>query len=215
MAKESRIRISEQYGVNPMVPKCFWCRKDKNEILLLGRLPGDKAAPRGATIDLDPCDKCIAWMEKGIICISVDEDKTPEGAAPPDYWQSGGWSVVKDEAIKRVSIPEEMIQTAIENRVLFLSDGAWDALGFPRGPNVKGHWTVNGICACESEYTIDVYYTTGDAHDMGKPMVCQTTYGEFEKMREQVGYKHGDKAHCQWAMGPCKKEGAQEEAPGR
>ena len=35
------IKISQKHGVNPTIPICFWCGKEKNEIALLGKLPGD------------------------------------------------------------------------------------------------------------------------------------------------------------------------------
>lgn len=32
----SSVRLHPKYGVNPTIPTCFWCGKDKNEIALLG-----------------------------------------------------------------------------------------------------------------------------------------------------------------------------------
>lgn len=32
----SGIKLSPKYGVNPTIPVCFWCGKEKNEIALMG-----------------------------------------------------------------------------------------------------------------------------------------------------------------------------------
>ena len=42
------IKVSEKHGVNPSMEVCFICGQDTGAILLLGRLPGDKEAPRHA-----------------------------------------------------------------------------------------------------------------------------------------------------------------------
>ena len=31
------IKISPKHGLNPLIPKCFFCGKEKNEIAILGR----------------------------------------------------------------------------------------------------------------------------------------------------------------------------------
>ena len=40
------IRLSKEHGVNPTIPICFWCEKDKNEIAMLGKLKGEYAGWR-------------------------------------------------------------------------------------------------------------------------------------------------------------------------
>ena len=37
----SGIKISPKYGVNPTIPVCFWCGKQKNEIALMGHMKDD------------------------------------------------------------------------------------------------------------------------------------------------------------------------------
>src|SRR5574344_1275048 len=69
--REMAISLSEKHGLNPMIPKCFVCGEDKNIIALMGRLPGDREAPRNAVIDREPCGKCKEYMKAGVILISV------------------------------------------------------------------------------------------------------------------------------------------------
>ena len=55
------IKLSPKYGVNPTIPCCFFCGKEKNEIALLGKVgkrDEDIEAPMHMVIDYEPCDEC-------------------------------------------------------------------------------------------------------------------------------------------------------------
>ena len=40
------IKVSPKHGLNPTIPQCFWCGKDKSEIALLGKMDKeDSPAP--------------------------------------------------------------------------------------------------------------------------------------------------------------------------
>lgn len=73
VAKRSSITLSKKHGVNPTIPICFWCGKEKNEIAMLGKLPGDMEAPRSMWIpgDYDPCEECEQNWNKGIRVIEA------------------------------------------------------------------------------------------------------------------------------------------------
>lgn len=126
------IRLSEKHGLNPAIPKCFFCNEDKNVIIIPGRLPNDAEAPRGMVWDHEPCDNCKAIMAAGVIFISIDEAKSKSD--PQNPWRTGGWLALKDEAVKRIGIqPSELEGEILKKRVVFIPDEAWDALGLPRG----------------------------------------------------------------------------------
>ena len=38
--------------------KAFWCGKERGELALLGKLPGDAEAPKNVVLDYEPCDCC-------------------------------------------------------------------------------------------------------------------------------------------------------------
>jgi len=126
------IRVSEKHGVNPMLVKCFYCNEDTGEIALLGRLPGDAAAPRQGVLDKRPCPKCAHCMEQGVILISVDEEKSKGDLENP--FRTGGWVVVRAAFIKRIITPPELAKQILKHRVCFLPDEVWDKIGLPRGP---------------------------------------------------------------------------------
>lgn len=119
------IRLSGQLGVNPMLITCFVCNEDTGTIALLGKLKGDRAAPYKGVLDEEPCDNCKAWMEKGVILIS-----TRAGSEGSPY-RTGGWAVLKDEAVERFPFDEGMISSLLQRRVGYLEDEVWDMLGLP------------------------------------------------------------------------------------
>jgi len=121
------IRISEKHGVNPSLSQCFFCMGDKNELMLLGRLPGDVEAPRKAVYNHEPCDQCAKMMTMGVILISARDGE--QGNNP---YRTGGWVVVKDEFITRNVTPPEHAERILKARMAFLPDAVWDALGLPR-----------------------------------------------------------------------------------
>ena len=83
-------------------------------------------------IDKEPCSKCKGYMERGIILISVDEEKSKGDMENP--YRTGGWVVVKEEALKRMIQPQELLDQILKQRVAFLPDEVWDLLELPRGP---------------------------------------------------------------------------------
>ena len=44
------IQVSPKHGLNPTIPVCFWCGKERGEVALLGRLPGDAEAPKNVVL---------------------------------------------------------------------------------------------------------------------------------------------------------------------
>ena len=69
-------------------------------------------------------------MEHAIICISVDEEKSDDMQNP---YRTGGWCAIKEEAFKRIGVPQELEDAVLRRRVMFLPDNTWDLIGLPRG----------------------------------------------------------------------------------
>ena len=132
------IYVSEKYGVNPMIPKCYLCLEDKNEILLLGRLPGDAEAPKNTVLNCEPCDKCKKFMKQGIILISVRDDQESELESAnqerrmPNPHRTGGWWVVKDDFIEQIVQPKELVDFILKKRMCFLPDAVVKKLGIDK-----------------------------------------------------------------------------------
>lgn len=66
------IKLSPEHGVNPTIPVCFWCGKEKNEVALMGQIDKeDSAAPRKVIVNYEPCDECKEFFSKGVHVIGV------------------------------------------------------------------------------------------------------------------------------------------------
>lgn len=84
----SGIRISPKHGVNPCIPICPFCGKEKNELALLGMLKDDAEAPMSAIIDMNPCEQCRDNWQKGVALIRVTT-KAPGNGMPPIIHDNG------------------------------------------------------------------------------------------------------------------------------
>ena len=106
MRKTRSIPLSPEHGLNPTIPVCFWCGKDKNEIAFLGRIGGkeDREAPSRMVLDYEPCEDCRRGMARGFTIMEATDDpnavtSTPiqEGAYP-----TGRFVVLKDDAAEMI-----------------------------------------------------------------------------------------------------------------
>lgn len=72
------IRISPRHGLNPTIPVCFWCGRDKNEIVFMGyirdKTGNDIAAPMHMVIDYEPCQQCYENMKRGVTLIEATRE---------------------------------------------------------------------------------------------------------------------------------------------
>lgn len=109
------IPLSPTHGVNPTIPTCFWCGKEKNEIALMGELPGDAEAPHNVVLDYEPCEDCKANMKNGITLVGVVDHPLPDGrpAISKGAYPTGHWVVVAPEGVRHVI--KEPLATEIIN----------------------------------------------------------------------------------------------------
>lgn len=116
--------------------KCFLCLED-GDIIMNTKLTehhakkveelNGKASPHA-----EPCNKCKELMKQGVIIITYDPEKS--GPEVGDFWRTGGWFVLKDEAVERMAEVmneqgKKVVEQAIEKRVLFLPDEFARAFG--------------------------------------------------------------------------------------
>ena len=99
----SKIRLSEKYGVNPTIPICFWCGKEKNEIALMGKIgkgQEDIEAPKHMVLDYNPCEKCEKLMAKGVTLMEVSQSPNNPNQPPiqEGLYPTGSWSVIRRKA---------------------------------------------------------------------------------------------------------------------
>lgn len=100
----SGIKISPKYGVNPTIPVCFWCGKQKNEIALMGRMKGDIEAPKNMVLDYVPCEECQSHMAMGVAVLEASDHPNTEGQPPMQkgVYPTSRFVVVTTECADRV-----------------------------------------------------------------------------------------------------------------
>lgn len=103
------ITLSPKYGVNPTIPVCFWCGKERNEIALMGHIGDgrkheDFEAPRYAVIDYEPCEECRKNMALGFTVMeaTATPNRVSSVAMQKGVYPTGRFVVIKPEAAHRI-----------------------------------------------------------------------------------------------------------------
>ena len=122
------IKLSPNHGVNPTIPMCFWCGKDK----LLGKIDRkDSEAPRKLIMDYEPCDKCKELFSKGVHVIGVTEKPIIEGMFPIvddgkiTLYPTGSMFVATEDWTERflkANEQEGMIEEVLKKKVFIMPD---------------------------------------------------------------------------------------------
>ena len=98
------IKISHKYGLNPTIPVCFWCGKQKNEIALMGRMTEDIEAPKNMVLDYVPCEECQSHMNMGVAILEASDHPNTENQPPMQegVYPTSRFVVVTTECADRV-----------------------------------------------------------------------------------------------------------------
>lgn len=110
---------------------CYFCG-EPSEILIDRRMRNTLSRDMGV-MNMNPCSKCKEYMQQGILLMSISDDTVDEDMQPPipNPYKTGGWCIVKDEAVQRM-VSESMFKFASRRRFIFITDEAWDKVGLPR-----------------------------------------------------------------------------------
>ena len=98
------IKISPKHGLNPTIPVCFWCGKQKNEIALMGRMKDDIEAPKNMVLDYVPCEECQSHMAMGVAVLEASDHPNTENQPPiqEGVYPTSRFVVVTTECADRV-----------------------------------------------------------------------------------------------------------------
>lgn len=118
------IRLHPKYGVNPTIPVCYWCGKDRNEVALLGAAYKSEA-PMHMVIDMEPCKDCADKWAQGIVLFEA----TP-GKDGPEF--TGRWAVIKEEAVTRMFTPQSVVDQVLEKRKALVEPEVYQKLFVPK-----------------------------------------------------------------------------------
>ena len=128
----NNIKVSPKHGLNPTIPICFWCGKEKNEVALMGKIDKqDSKAPRKMITNYEPCDKCKELFSAGVHVIGVTEEPITKGMFPIvsdgkiQLYPTGSMFVAKEDWVKRfltANEGEDMIEEVLSKKILILPD---------------------------------------------------------------------------------------------
>lgn len=103
------IKLSPKYGLNPTIPVCFWCGKEKGEIALMGHIGDgrkheDIKAPMHMVLDYEPCDECKKNMELGFTIVEATGEPNALTSMPiqDGIYPTGRYVVIKKEAAIKI-----------------------------------------------------------------------------------------------------------------
>ncbi len=132
----SSIKLDAKHGAAPTLLHCPVCLESSGIAL-----PGTKvrkmaaeakkspeAFMREGLMDNKPCTKCQGYMQQGIILIGVDEEKTTDKSNP---WRTGRFTVIKEDAIRRIFGEGENVEAICKNRVAYMPEEVFVELGIP------------------------------------------------------------------------------------
>lgn len=127
----NNVKLSPTHGVNPSIPICFWCGKEKNQVALLGKIDKkDSEAPKRIIMDYEPCNECKELFSKGIQVIGVSEKPIMENMFPimvqedKEFFPTGAMFLSSKEWTKAFLEENnpEMVDMVMEKQVMLMDN---------------------------------------------------------------------------------------------
>lgn len=130
------VRISPKHGANPTIPVCLYCGKEKDEIVICGRINRkDDQMPLNSVIDAIPCENCQELWKNGIVliraCDTKHENMVPVTAQNNQkVWLDGSTILLREEAAQRM-FDTHMVKgdrAYLEDKVFDVLMKQWDEM---------------------------------------------------------------------------------------
>lgn len=125
---DKSIKISPNHGLNPTIPICFWCGKEKNEIAIMGKInKNDDKMPMHACLNYEPCESCRDKMNLGVTVIEATATPNVATNVPmqANAYPTGRWSVVTRDFINRITDSNPKFANT---NILLMDKEAYDAI---------------------------------------------------------------------------------------
>ncbi len=137
----SGIILHKEHGLNPTMPVCAWCGKEKGEIALLGAAYKGKA-PMRMIMDYEPCEECKAGMALGITFVEASPTPIAKGQMPfSGGYPTGRWSVITEEAFERNfkdSLDKELYDSIVKARLTLMEPEVYQQVFGDAQPQQEG-----------------------------------------------------------------------------
>ena len=80
--------MSSKNDIGVALTKCFYCGNDSDILMnrVLTKHMADKVKEcHGKVVSMEPCQQCKTYMDIGIIVLTYDPEKSPQGQSPILY----------------------------------------------------------------------------------------------------------------------------------
>jgi hypothetical protein len=121
------IRLHREHGVNPTIPLCMWCGKERGEVALLGAAYKGQA-PKHMIIDREPCKACAAQMAKGITIIEAEPGAPSYAGGDGQPKFTGRWVVIHESSVAELFQPDELVQAVLKARKAMMEPAAFEQM---------------------------------------------------------------------------------------
>lgn len=121
------IRLHREHGANPTIPLCFWCGKERGEVVLLGSTY-EGQAPKHMVIDREPCAECVAQMAKGITIIEAEPGAPSYAGGDGQPKFTGRWVVIRESLVAELFQPDELVQAVLKARKAMMEPAAFEQM---------------------------------------------------------------------------------------
>ena len=108
--------------------KCFYCGENSDILMntILTKHIADKVKDcHGKVVSMKPCTQCKTYMEMGIILLTYDNEKSKGN----DIYRTGGFFVVREEAVTRWYKDKETLDKVLEGRFTFIEHNLAEKMG--------------------------------------------------------------------------------------
>ena len=115
------LRLHPKHGVNPTVPICMFCGKDKSQVVLLGAAYKGEA-PMHMLLDADPCEECQKKASEYVFL--AEAEVSAEGK--PRF--TGRGAMVRRSIVTMLFKPEAMARDILAQGRALIEPEAYRAL---------------------------------------------------------------------------------------
>lgn len=126
---KNSIKLSPKHGVNPTIPVCLYCGKDKGMLALAGKIDKkDTEMPMRCVIDAVPCEKCQKIWSNGIALIRASKTESKNSIPVvaqngENLYIDGSSMVIKEETARRM-----FQMPMVKGNPVYLEDQIFDQL---------------------------------------------------------------------------------------
>lgn len=108
---QDTINLHPEFGLNPTICVCAYCKQPTQKIALLGNSYKGEA-PKEAILSLEPCDKCKEKYKDDVIIVHINNEKQPDS-----------YKIIAKEKFKEIFTgDEELLSVILEKRVALTGD---------------------------------------------------------------------------------------------